>query len=154
MRAPSSNSKMLIVSASTPEFLVAYLSRNNAPKALTNQNNVCDFLSPKLSFMLFCAMHTVTQSSPSFIADHFVPPSRKFPFMKLQLVSFTAFLAFATGRSLFQKAPCVVATPRRSIFYMKSYAKTAPMWHLATRKEINQFVISSFLYGKYIGYAK
>ena len=66
------------------------------------------YIQIKTSFVTFfpqsfrlCYFVQCTQSSPSFIADHFVPPPRKFPFMKLQLVSFTAFLAFATGRSLF-----------------------------------------------------
>lgn len=111
---------------------------------LTNQNKLCEF--PLQSFRLVILCIANRQFFTEFYGrDHFVPPPGNFPFMKLQLVPFTAFLAFAVllvEEVFFRKPFALLPLPKGPIFFIKSYAKTAPMRHLATRKiGINQFVI-------------
>ena len=114
---------------------------------LTNQNKLCEFPLQSFRLVILCIANRQLFTDTEFYGrDHFVPPPGNFPFMKLQLVPFTAFLAFAVllvEEVFFRKPFALLPLPKGPIFFfIKSYAKTAPMRHLATRKiGINQFVI-------------
>ena len=73
------------------------------PKAkLTNQNKLCDIFSPKLSFMLFCAMHT---EFTKFYSRSFRPPSSQVSFHEVAACLFYGLFGLCYWQKSFLESP-------------------------------------------------
>ena len=116
---------------------------------LTNQNKLCEF--PLQSFRLVILCIANRQFFTEFYGtDHFVPPPGNFPFMKLQLVPFTAFLAFAVllvEEVFFRKPFALLPLPKGPIFFSSNH--TQKLLQCGTQQQ-ERLVLTNLLYTKKI----
>ena len=111
----------------------------------TSVNKLCEFPLQSFRLVILCIAN---RQFTEFDGRSFCPPSRKFCFHEVAACSFYGLFGlcyipvFLVEEVFFRKPLALLPLPKGPIFYIKSYAKTAPMRHLATRKiGINQFVI-------------